>query len=796
MSRRGSHRGERRKGAQAEPTGASDDQHDSSWRAGFDAITIGAGYIVSFAYPLVSLPLLARVLGAHDLGRFMLSLALVQLVVFVADFGFGKSAVRRISVAETREERSQIVFATTASILLLWTVAAFTLMSIVMLTPLLRQDWVMYLVGVLLVGAGVLYPDWLLQGMGRIRSFTLIMVVSRLTALVLLVLTVRTPGELVLPMLWQQFPLALSAVIAWIMVLFVWRDIRLMRTSGSEVRDAISDSAPMFVAGLANLTISGSNTIVLGTVSTPVHIAFFGAAERFGNAVRGVMHGIVDAMLPRMTRGGGGQRTIQTAIMSGVMGAYALAGISLAVLSPLIIPWYLGDEMRGAVPVSQLIGISLLPSGVVTALFLRATAQHRFRFSARVAIVGAICHFVLLFPAGWLWGSTGAAAVAIVTETTIATLYIADAIAHRRRTRSDNQLMDATSPVHVAPAPAPAPVEDVMPPRTEGSSPANGSALPLITVVVPYYETGVSVRRTIDSLLVQTIEDIEILIIDDGSRREPVPHDLPHDARLVIDRQERNGGYASLTNHAVRTARSEWVTFVDSDDTVTPDYLERLLDTGVRTGADVVFTPMIRVSGSKVMGRGPWTPPSDVMSSRTALRALLQGKLVGTQHALFRNPRPLATVGQVYSDFDFALRHVARSEIVACVDEELYLNTVHVASATGSLRPGIWDLVALNELIRPVIEEAFSPDEAALLLHHHRDITLTQVLHTAANEREDSNLRREVTDWCRARITVPGILTQLREGRRAAAGSWSLALVSGTLHRRAYQCFDSRRKAA
>lgn len=449
-SRRGGRRATLR--VRAEEEEPSNPRHDSSLRAGSDAVVIGAGYLVSFAYPLVSLPLLARVLGAHDLGRFLLALALVQLVVFVADFGFGKSAVRRISVTRTREERSRIAVATIASIFLLWSAAGTVLMSIVLLVPQLRAEWGLYLVGVLVVGAGLLYPDWLLQGMGRLRSFTLIMVVSRLIALVLLVLTVRTPGELMLPMLWQQFPLALSAVIAWFMVLVVWRDARLVRTSVPQIRDALSDSAPMFVAGIANLAISGSNTIVLGAVSTPIHIAFFGAAERFGNAVRGVMHGIVDAMLPRMARGGDGGRGIQTTIMVGVMGCYALAGIGLVVLSPMVIPWYLGDEMRGAVPVSQIIGISLLPSGVVMALFLRATGQHRFRVAARFAVIGAICHVVLLFPAGWLWGSIGAAAVAIVSETTIAILYLIDAVLQRRRIRPAERLaVDARAHTETAP---------------------------------------------------------------------------------------------------------------------------------------------------------------------------------------------------------------------------------------------------------------------------------------------------------------------------------------------------------
>ncbi|WP_152353723.1 lipopolysaccharide biosynthesis protein [Brachybacterium subflavum] len=419
----------------ASPSGDSAPTGDSSLRVGSDAVVIGLGYLASFAYPLVSLPLLSRILGAHDLGRFMLALALVELVVQFADFGFGRSALRRIAVATTQAERSRVSAASMGSIAVLWFAASVVLMGIVLIAPALRDQWLLYLVGLLLVGVGAAYPNWLLQGMGRLRSFALFMAASRLISLIFLVLTVRTPGEMLLPMVWQQFPLALSAIIAWLMILLVWKDVRPVRTSPAQIRDAISDSWPMFVANIANISISGSNTVVLGIVSTPVHVAFFGAAERFGNAVRGIMHGIVDAMLPRMTRGGEDNRIIERTITGGIIGSYALAGIILVIAAPLFIPWYLGEGMHRAAPVAQIIGVSLIFSGIGMAFFLRATAQHRFRTSARYAMIGTICHVVLLFPAGWLWGSVGAAAVAIVSEGTIAGLYIADAIRRRRAAR-------------------------------------------------------------------------------------------------------------------------------------------------------------------------------------------------------------------------------------------------------------------------------------------------------------------------------------------------------------------------
>lgn len=317
---------------------------------------------------------------------------------------------------------------------------------------------------------------------------------------------------------------------------------------------------------------------------------------------------------------------------------------------------------------------------------------------------------------------------------------------------------------------------------------------PRITVVVPCYEAAGTVRAAVDSVLAQTFEDFELLIIDDGSVREPVPDGLDEDPRTRVVRMRRNGGYARVTDKAVAMARGEWVTFVDADDTVAPTYLERLLEVGEETGADAVFTPMFRVADGRVIGTGPWNPATSVMSSRAALRALLQGDLSGTQHLLLRRPSVPSEPDQIYSDFVFVVRCIAEGGTVACVDEELYLNTVHAASVTGSLRPGAWDLVRLNDAVRPSIERAFDADEAAALLQDHRDLTLTQLLHTAAHETEDSPLRRSVIAWCRRRITLAGILRQLRRGHRAAAASWLLARVAPSLHLRAYHAFDARRR--
>lgn len=406
---------------------------DSTRKVGSDALVVGLGYLASFAYPLVSLPFLTRVVGVVPLGHLMFALAVLQVVIYVIDFGFGMSALRRIAVAGSREERSLVVVSTLAAKALLWVVSGGVLMGIVLLAPQLREYWAMYLVGLLAIGVGAMYPTWLLQGTGRVKAFALLTATSRLIALVFLVLTVRGPEDLVLAMLWQQLPLALSALTSWLMIWRVWHAVQRVPLRFADVTEALRDSFPLFVSNASGIILGSSNSVVLGVVATPSQVAFFGAAERFSNAVRGVMRGVVDVMLPRMTREGDHAAHLQRVITIGLIGIYALAGLALILTAPWFVPWYLGAEMAPAVPVTQLLGVALAFVGLTQSLQLRATAAHRFRQVARISVLGAIVHLALVLPAGWLWGAVGAGIAVAVSDGLLAAMFVVDHLMLRRR---------------------------------------------------------------------------------------------------------------------------------------------------------------------------------------------------------------------------------------------------------------------------------------------------------------------------------------------------------------------------
>lgn len=100
----------------------------------------------------------------------------------------------------------------------------------------------------------------------------------------------------------------------------------------------------------------------------------------------------------------------------------------------------------------------------------------------------------------------------------------------------------------------------------------------MISIVVPAYNAAGVIGKCIDSVLLQTYSDFELLIIDDGSTDETaeiVAAKAAQDARIHLIRQE-NAGVSSARNTGIAAASGELLCFIDSDDTVSANYLETL----------------------------------------------------------------------------------------------------------------------------------------------------------------------------------------------------------------------------
>lgn len=116
---------------------------------------------------------------------------------------------------------------------------------------------------------------------------------------------------------------------------------------------------------------------------------------------------------------------------------------------------------------------------------------------------------------------------------------------------------------------------------------------PLVSVILPAYNVASFLKRCVKSLLAQTYQNLEILIVDDCSPDESgkIADDLAStDSRIAVFHHACNLGYSGARNTGLNHAHGEYVTFVDSDDWVEPDYVEYLMNIINDTHADIAMS--------------------------------------------------------------------------------------------------------------------------------------------------------------------------------------------------------------
>lgn len=145
-----------------------------------------------------------------------------------------------------------------------------------------------------------------------------------------------------------------------------------------------------------------------------------------------------------------------------------------------------------------------------------------------------------------------------------------------------------------------------------------------ISVIVPVYKVEPYLRQCVDSILGQTYQDLEILLVDDGS-----PDSCPaicdeyaqKDPRVQVI-HKKNGGLSSARNAALEVCTGDYIGFVDSDDWIEPEMFETLLNGLTQAQADIAVCGRYEEFREHRLARG-W-PETLVMDREEALGELLR----------------------------------------------------------------------------------------------------------------------------------------------------------------------------
>lgn len=150
----------------------------------------------------------------------------------------------------------------------------------------------------------------------------------------------------------------------------------------------------------------------------------------------------------------------------------------------------------------------------------------------------------------------------------------------------------------------------------------------LVSVVVPVYKVEPYLERCIHSIIGQTYDNLEIILVDDGSpdRCGAICDRFAQEAPRIKVYHKTNGGLSDARNYGVERANGKYLAFVDSDDYISPQYIAYLYDLLVKYDADISCCCMdMATEDVSAFGTNPSVPQVGLFTGKEACRELLGG---------------------------------------------------------------------------------------------------------------------------------------------------------------------------
>ena len=125
---------------------------------------------------------------------------------------------------------------------------------------------------------------------------------------------------------------------------------------------------------------------------------------------------------------------------------------------------------------------------------------------------------------------------------------------------------------------------------------------PIVSIIVPVYKVESYLQQCINSICTQTYSNLEIILVDDGSpdhSREILDRNAELDTRIVVI-HKKNGGLSSARNTGLDVAKGEYISFIDADDKVHPQFIEILLALCRQYGCEIALCDYLEISEDSV----------------------------------------------------------------------------------------------------------------------------------------------------------------------------------------------------
>ena len=237
-----------------------------------------------------------------------------------------------------------------------------------------------------------------------------------------------------------------------------------------------------------------------------------------------------------------------------------------------------------------------------------------------------------------------------------------------------------------------------------------------ISVIVPVYNVEAYLERCVESILQQTYAHFELILINDGSTDSSgqICDHLASQYENIKVYHIENAGVSNARNMGIQLATGSWVTFIDSDDFVTQDYLATLASAVEGLNVGFVIAPLHHIKNGIVTDLPPHSGKTELWSTEETMKELLMTSRTSFFPVAKLFKRDLLADEKFNTNYHLAEDALFLTELLlktrcSCVfiDKPVYYYDHREGSATTSVNRHVFDTIEVYKQIIAQVSQAF-----------------------------------------------------------------------------------------
>ncbi len=238
---------------------------------------------------------------------------------------------------------------------------------------------------------------------------------------------------------------------------------------------------------------------------------------------------------------------------------------------------------------------------------------------------------------------------------------------------------------------------------------------PMISIIIPVYNTQKYIIKCLDSIVKQTYQDFEVLLVNDGSTDASAQiiagyiRDNQLESFHLIHKE--NGGVSSARNLGLEHARGQWIAFIDSDDWVESGFLQNMIDGLQQYPADFCmsgYQKFHEYNGTYTIGESPAFAYGDIKDTLPKFNVIPPCSKLYSAAIIKNNYIRFDTSILVGEDRAFNLDYMCHTRTLLITESSEYIYRIHGGSAT-------------TRVVRPHHKRGLSQHAVAFWKHYEAD---------------------------------------------------------------------------